>query len=134
MAEQPNYECLPQRAPRQKRKRDCVTVDKVENAVDEGNATLAPNEKNITATTAAMAGGAALAEPKEQGNGSKKDAENVKEPSESGSEPAEYRACAEPGQKFECKRERGELIDDNNSLAAHFFSFLYHNVHSFLQT
>jgi len=125
-AEQPNYECLPQRAPRQKRKRDNVTAEKVENASDDGNAAIAPKEKS---TTSASAGGA----PKNQGNGIIKDAENDKAPSESGSEPAEYRACAEPGQKFECKRERGDLLKNNNSLAALFFHFfLIHNFFIFM--
>jgi hypothetical protein len=106
MTDQPNYECLPQRAPRQKRKRVQVTTTKVENASDGGNVTAAPNKKNNTAVEAAEAGGAPLVEPvvEDKSNGVKENAEKEdKEPSEAVSEQAEYRACAEPGQKFECK-------------------------------
>jgi hypothetical protein len=93
---QPNYECLPQRAPRQKRKRDASTLEKATNASDTGNADGAPNKNIITTAATTGAGGEAPREPKEA-------AENEKAVSETVSEPAEYRACAEPGQKFECK-------------------------------
>jgi hypothetical protein len=102
MSEQPNYECLPQRAPRQKRKRDPITIEKVEHASDDANGSAVLNDKkNTTAPAAAETAGAAA--PVDPNDRSKEVAKNGKAPSEAGSEPAEYRACAEPGQKFECK-------------------------------
>lgn len=116
--EQPNYECLPQRAPRQKRKRPEVTIERSENASDDGNAAVALKNGITTAPAGATEG---APRPKDDEGDAIKENEGYEDtaPSEAGSEPAEYRACAVPGHKFECK-----LIGE----------FLMHSTPFFLKT
>ena len=98
-----NYECLPQRAPRPKRKRA------LQNPLDASDVptTKKDSEKAILQVAAAAVDvSAAAVDSQADDTAAKADNKPTVEgidDSDGASEPLEYRAAAEAGQKFECE-------------------------------